>query len=150
MSWLSRGFSLVEVVAALAVVVLAVLPALAFLPTAVSEEMRQRDRQTAEGLLDALRVAAGEAPTDVEGGLGSLVFGAARDGTGLHPIQSDPAPGEYFLCSLEPVPGDVPPASSAEFAVTVWWPFRRPSGAAWSETPASAREQRVFRIRVRR
>lgn len=143
------GFSLIEVVAALVVAVVAVIPILTFFPVAVSDGARARDGQTAGALGDRIRLAAEVAISGTSVATFSEAhWGMGRDGSNLHSVGSVAAPDEYFLCDVSRVGNYDPASGSIDVQVIISWPFRIAGKSAVMETVPSARDRRQYRLRL--
>lgn len=157
-----RGFSLVEVVIAVAIVGIAVLSILGLLASLARASAEARERQTAAGLADAVavelrrqvdqdgweRVVA--SATAAEGGA-PLRLVARRDGSGVRPPQAgghSAGPDQFYLIEARRVTSGALATPSGSPAVPlrirVTWPYQ-PTGAnsangAGTETGASQLE----------
>jgi len=97
-----EGFSLIEVVFAVGLLVLAAIPLLALLPVADGLEAEARDFGTAASLAESIRLEAEYLiPVADFPDFEELPLAAARDGTGLQPFTAElPAAAGYFRVNL--------------------------------------------------
>jgi prepilin-type N-terminal cleavage/methylation domain-containing protein len=148
MQYRLRGFTLLEVVAAIAVAAIAIVPALAFLSVGSADSMRTRDRLTALTLVDAVRLEfPGAVPTSSWARFPGLQLAASRDGSGLHVVTSVASAGEYFLVDV--IGSDIDTPGSIGLQVNISWPFRLLREGRVTETDPANRDHVEMGLRIR-
>ena len=136
------GFSLVEVVLAVAIIAVGVTAVLELLPALGRQSRAAAETQTALRLTDAVRVElarraagnfsgfAGSIPVMAADPTVGLQLAAARDGSFLHWLPADPATArdQYFLLTVRRFPQPSlafdPAADFLAVEVLVAWPYR--------------------------
>lgn len=168
---LSSGFSLIEVIVAVALFAGSVTVILALLPALTRRGTETADRLVAQQLSGALRVElqrlavpgfdalAGQAPLMGMPPENGLAFVATRGGTRLHsrdylpPLAGRIAEGEqYYLIECWRFP-DGPlqfdaAQSALALAVRVSWPYRQPGST--TPTPVESRHELMFTAGINR
>ncbi|HEY4300382.1 MAG TPA: prepilin-type N-terminal cleavage/methylation domain-containing protein [Candidatus Didemnitutus sp.] len=142
-----RGFSLLEVVVAMAVAAIAIVPVIAFLSVAAVESGKTRDRLTAMALSDAVRLElSASLPSSNWVAFSGTQLAASRDGDDVHP-PGVPNGEEYFLVDV--MAAKTGGAGFLDVEVSVSWPFRISREGRVLETDPATREHAGFGLRLR-
>jgi type II secretory pathway pseudopilin PulG len=150
------AFSLIEVVVAICVFLVAVVPLLALLPLSARQAAGSRDLQVAARLGDAIRLEAQRlVPPENFATFISMQLVAARDGSSVRLLDPAETVGDqYFLIEIGPY-GRSPFQYVAEVPALVLnarvsWPYRPgPPGAQSPPTADGNRERLTFVFALR-
>ena len=149
------GFSLVEVVLAVAIIAVGVTAVLELLPALGRQSRVAAETQTALRLTDAVRLElvrraaenfsglAGSIPVMTADPTAGLQLVAARDGSALHWLSADSATArdQYFLLTVRRFPLAFDPAADClAVEVLIAWPYRVPTPAGLLD-PTNPRER---------